>query len=243
MLIGEIMLSQTFLIEFDACLDTRLGTLSRISQEGVMAVMRNGYWRRDTDNFEELSGGLITNEQYKEMYAKRDVETLKASVVTRLFDLIGPMSKELMRRQAEQVEIGEIIVKVNFYPYVLPDEDKQLILDLLATMMAIVTKFKHCYIPIDQLTPRTIDRLADIYIMYNYDEWFTLHHESFKTEHYPMMAVMVPKIMHNKEQLTEELKIDPETGQERDPWHLHQLILAEYLSVDFQPAFIYSSVT
>lgn len=236
------MINQTFLIEFDACLDTRLGTLSRISTDGVLAVMKNGYWRRDTDDFEKLSGGLITNQQYKELYAARDEETLKASVVTQLFDVVGPMTKELQFRQSRQVEIGHINVIINFHPYQLDEDTRAEILLSLVPFLAVNARITDVCIPMSSLTPTVLNSLADIAIFYNYDDWFTLHNEEVVKDPYPMMTVMAPMIMHNKAQLTEDLLTDPESGQQRDPFKLHSLFLAEFLGVEFQPSTVFSSI-
>lgn len=236
------MINQTFLIEFDACLDTRLGTLSRISSEGVMAVMNNGYWKRDTDDFEKMSGGLITNQQYKELYAIRDEETLKASMMTQLFDVIGPMTKELQFRQSRQVEIGHINVVINFYPYKLDNETREEILLSLVPFLAVNSRITDTWVSPDKLTPSVLNGMADIAIFYNYDDWFTLHIEELVKDPYPMMTAMVPMLLHNKAQLTEDLLTDPETGQQRDPFKLHSLFLAEFLGVEFQPANVFSSI-
>lgn len=236
------MISQTFLIDLDACLDTRLGTLSQISFEGVTNVMRNGYWDRDTDDFETMSGGLITNEQFAAQYAKRDVETLKASMMTSLFDLIGPMTKELQRQQSMQVEIGNINIIVNFYPYALEEDEKKMFLDAMTPYLAINTRLKAAYIPLTGLHPKDLDGLADIAIIYGYNEWMTMYLEELTKTRIPMMTVMAPMILHNKESITEDISHDPETGDRRDPFAIHSLVMAEFLAVEFQPAKVFSSI-
>jgi hypothetical protein len=236
------MISQTFLIELDACLDTRLGTLSQISHDGVMAVMRNGYWGRDTDDFETLSGGLITNEQFAAKYATRDVETLKASMMTQLFDVIGPMTKELQRQQSMQVEIGDINVVINFFPYQLDDDVKRTLLDAMTPYLAINTRLKAAYIPLTQLHPTDIEGLADIAIIYHYNDWMTHWLNELPANKIPMMTMMVPKLLHNKAAMTEDIIRDPETGELRDPFELHTLVMAEFLAIEFQPVNVFSSI-
>jgi hypothetical protein len=236
------MISQTFLIDLDACMDTRLGALSQISLEGVTAIMRNKYWSRDTDDFELMSGGLITNAQFAAQYAIRDKETLKASMMTQLFSVLGPMTKELQYRQSQKVEIGTINVIINFWPYALDDDEKKMLMDAMSIYLAINVRISSAYIPPDHLTPKELDGLADIAIMYGYNDWLTLHLEELVKSRIPMMTIMGPQILYNKQILTEELLNDPETGERRDPFKVHSLIMAEFLAVEFQSSSVFSSI-
>lgn len=236
------MADQTILIDLDALMDTRLGALSQISTEAAVAVMKNAYWERERDDFDELSGGLITKDQFKATYAARTVETLKASVMTSLLDIIGPITKELQRKQSGGVEVQAIRVVLNAAPYQLSDEEAAAFIDVIRQYVALNAQVSLIYLPMEKRTPTNIDNLCDMYVTYDYDEWFTMHHQALAENPLPMLTFMIPALLQNPEKLKPEEMIDKETGMVKDPLKAFQMLLMEYLAIEFQPSFIFSIV-
>jgi hypothetical protein len=236
------MTNQTILIDLDAILDTRLGTVSRISQGAAAAVMNNGYWERDEDNFSKLSGGEILNDEYAELYRKRDVETLKRSALTRIVDVLGPVTKALQEKQAARVEVKDICLKINIAPYEVTVAEGDEIATAMRAYVAVNTIIEVVNIPLEKLTPDNLDALCDIYIFYDYNEWFKVHGNRLLEKPIPMMTIMVPMLMANKDSVTDNDLLDKDTGMAHDPFKLHQMILAEYIGVEFQPAFVFSVI-
>lgn len=236
------MTKQTILLDLDAVLDTRLGSLSQVSPDAAVAVMRNGYWEREQDNFDVLSGGLITLEQYKTAYAKRDETTLAASVLTRLVDVLGPITQELQRKQSAQVEVSEIHLLLNFYPYKLEPATVEAFLASIKVYLAVSTQVRAVsYAPAD-LTPVNLDKLCDLYILYDYNEWIGLHRDALAAHPIPMTTMLAPELWHSKDALKPEYIVDKETGMTRNPFRLHQMIMAEFIGLEFHPIFLFSMV-
>lgn len=236
------MQDQTILIDLDALVDTRLPVLSSLSPEGAATIMKNGYWDRQRDDFDEMSGGLIDLAAYKAAYAARDKETLKGAILTTLLHLVGPMTQELQRRQASKIEIGEIHLLVNIWPYKLEDYEVEEYLNVIRHYVALSCKVNAVNASIEDLTPQALDKLADIYMTYNYDEWMTTHGEELRTNPLPMMTILTPAIMHNPEKLSKEELTDMKTGMEFNPFKLHQDVMSEFIGIEFHPAFVFSMV-
>lgn len=236
------MNKQTLLIDLDALVDTRLGTLSKISSDITAEIMTNGYWDRMRDDFDVLSQNKIDINEYKRLYAERDVETLVNSIMTAALTLIGPMTQELQKRATRGVDVGEIEVLINFAPYKLERELIDEYVEVIRNYLAITCKVSATFLPVAELNPLKLDQVADIWITYAYDEWMTLHNEALLTNRIPMMTILAPALMHNPDKLTKEELTDIRTGEEFNPFKLHQDIMAEFIGIEFHPSFVFSMV-
>lgn len=236
------MNKQTLLIDLDALVDTRLGTLNKISSDITAEIMGNGYWDRMRDDFDVLSRNKIDIDEYKRLYAERDVETLASSIMTAALTLIGPMTQELQKRAARAVDVGEIEVMINFSPYKLDRELIEEYVNVIRNYLAITCKVSGVHFSLAELTPTKLDQIADIWITYAYDDWLTLHNQALLTDRIPMMTILAPALMYNAEKLSKEELTDIRTGEEFNPFKLHQDIMAEFIGIEFHPSFVFSMV-
>ena len=80
---------------------------------------------RDIDNFEDLTDGAVTNEEFKEAYSKRDIEVLKVSRPTLMFNIINDILVKLMKFKMASVQVESIQLTINYYPYILSYTEKR----------------------------------------------------------------------------------------------------------------------
>lgn len=161
------------LIFLDALLDTRLGTLAKINLEGAKGLDLDAYRRRLSDEFSYLFPGF-NEEEYREAYKNRNVETLMYSRPTLLSFGIGLMVEGMERGQTvNTVSGGAVEIDINFWPYSVTDDEKTLILQSIAARTGILSPLNSVFFPPPALTTEFIKRSDwGLIVLYDLDEWF-----------------------------------------------------------------------
>lgn len=243
MRLGSEMSDQTILIELDALLDTRLGALSRLGIEWPARLMADTpYWERETDDFGEQLGGAISTQAYQEVYNARgkDLEVLKASGLTMMPQLLGPMSRTLQARKIKGLDVvGRIRFLLNVYPYPLEAEECEAFCEALRPYIALSAEIETVSLPLKDITPEYLASHCDLFILYHFDEWDKLQRENLMRTPIPEVTLMVPQLYPRK---PTEQDITSETGHRYDPFKLICLVYLEHLALEVQPVFLYSLI-
>ncbi|WP_233874975.1 hypothetical protein [Paraburkholderia adhaesiva] len=185
------------LIFLDCLLDTRLGTLARMSDALARRVLSAGksgnYLEREEDAFEG-----VDNEEFRRLYRARDVETLKHSTITTLTTLLGDFTRTLSRIVRNRPWLHGVRILVNTWPY-------RLDVSTLAALRDAITLWAGGFTPVemvdyapDQLTPLFVKSSFDILFMYDYEEWLHMHGEAFSKTSLADVNVIVPAIYFNR---------------------------------------------
>jgi hypothetical protein len=192
----------TIYVELDVLLDTRLGTLAVISDELAERVLSNGYHARDNDIFEGVEPCV-----FKDMYAKRDWETLAKSLmsgaVIMLYDIAGKLLKQQSSNQPYQ---GGVKIVVNTHPYSLTDEELHELGRSVAAWMHGIASVELITSSTKELTPLHCKTSYKIMFMYEGLEWMEMHSKLFRQTRLPEVLLFVPALYHNKTPTETELK-------------------------------------
>lgn len=233
---------QRILIDLDALVDTRLGAISQVSEAAAKHILfETEYANRKSDDFEKFSNGLITNDAYKTQYSKRDLSTLKVSIMTALPFVLNRMFKELIEMRENTPLVGELEVGINFWPYILSEEIKDDYLNAVSAYVGteyFVKTTKHYYPP-ETITPAVLKSRWEAYITYEYGKWISLHAEALTHERIPRNTLMVPAISTLGEYDLENCKLE---GRKEpvDPFAALELLMTEFLSVEVIQAKFFS---
>lgn len=166
---------RTILVELDCLLDTRLGTVNRLSaQLAEQLAKSDAYYSRESDTFDGLD-----DEQYRALYAKRDRETLRHSAPSEGFAFVGGLAGLLREKQLElnAPERGEVRIAVNLFPYDLSESERAEIGRALAVRFRGAAPVEVVYIPHSALTPAVVRTQYPMLVMYEYDPWLSLHYD------------------------------------------------------------------
>src|SRR5690606_11691311 len=130
MTLTRLSMKQTILLDLDVLLDTRLATLLLMDRQ-VMSYFEKPemYWHRTSDNFEQLTKGKILNADFEARYAARDVTTLQHSVLTNMVFPLGDLTRRLQGERGTGLDIEEIRVIINCWPYKLSQEERDALAD------------------------------------------------------------------------------------------------------------------
>lgn len=232
------MTKQRILVDLDALQDTRLGTLARIDPQAIRA-MGDDYWTRDSDNFEKLTGGKITNAQFQTLYKARDVETLKHSIATGTVHYLGLCTRTLQSMSTGPEQIEEITVTVNLHPYALTEGEQQSLLEGLQTFLALSTKVEAIFKATPDLSPEYLDQYYDAYILYDFNEWDSYHRTSLIRHPIREFTLMAPALFLTGKEPTPEELCD-EDGRFYDPFKIVQMALYEWVILEHFPSGMFS---
>ena len=203
------MNTRKIMVEADALFDTRLGTLDRINPEAASHVVRSeDYWRRDHEDWPTLTGGRVTNEQFQEAYAKRDDQTLAASMATSLYLVLIKVLNDYQANVVDGMVDDDVQLVINQHPYKFELEEIEELTAILRMYLGTDLTVTFCDIPLAELTPKELtDRYAAAFI-YNFNEWIKLHQVELMKQRSPDFNLVSPKLFE-----TNPARLSPEGKQ------------------------------
>lgn len=224
-------------ISLDSLLDTRLGTLGCIDPALAAKALDGNYRARFTDEFEG-----VTKQQFKEAYAKRDIDTLKMSVVTNVSFLIRRIIKDSLALAVQQQKITRINIEVNVWPYEI--EKGPLADMLLACVRAhayenAVVRVVSC--PLEELTPEYVRSTYQLMVMYDWLEWVELHKSYFEKKGMPEVAVIAPQLFADRAPTDEEHNAFG-NGASGDVFRITEKMFAPMFRLSLMPASLFSII-
>lgn len=178
------------MVQLDALLDTRLGTLARINPDGVEPLIRAGYCDRKIDSFAGYDSTL-----YKQMYETRDIETLMSSVETGVFLFLRQMVDMLDEQTIVRPYHTGVEVVVNCYPYLLSEENKVTIANTVDYWIKGMAPVKVVTIADKDLTPELCKGQFSAMIMYHFAEWFKMHVQTMVVTRLIDITLYVPDLL------------------------------------------------
>lgn len=225
------------LVELDALLDTRLGTLSRINEEAAAAALQDErYFGRLIDDFIEICG--VDRATFLDAYRQRDVATLEASTITEMPFILAELTMKLEADIIDTPFASEVIVDLNCYPYQLDDEEREIIAQAVGSRLGEMTKVQCIYRSHAELSPQYIKPRYSGVILYNLRDWMEANLENFKKVTMPRVTVLAPALHHDKIPNPDEFSRDG-LNKELNIFQLTELATVELFSLSLLPPLHY----
>lgn len=199
---------QRILVSFDAFFDTRLPVLESIHPEARQRVLANPeYYLREHNNWHRLSGGLVTNAQFDEAWAKRDNEIRWKSIMSGLLPVLLKILTDHDINMRDGVVDADINIEFNIWPYELVDDE---LLELEARFRQLFgreTTVTFISIPLAELTPAYLTQHYSMAILYEFHEWIKLHAAALYQQQANKFVMIGPRLFEKDvSQLTVEQK-------------------------------------
>lgn len=172
----QIQVKNNLLIELDAILDTRKGTVAKLYPEVAEDLLYNvGYRKRLSDQL-HLIDPRIDEKEYVFAYLKRDIETLDHSKASMITSYVNQLIRKIqMIIDGNNPYIKEVNVVVNYYPYKLSEEEQHLICSGVSSVMNLDRPVDMVYLEPKEIT---LDFLREsnifTYVLYDFDLWSTV---------------------------------------------------------------------
>lgn len=218
------------LISLDALLDTRLGVIANLNSEAAKHLVRSDdYWHRHYDDWYKLTGGLVTNEQFREAWLARGGvntrKTLDASFETGLAPFIYQCLAEAdINMMSGMTPIDEEIgLAINVYPYDFTFAEKQMVIKIVQDKYGQELPVKIVSHSIDEMTVGLLDSDYGMLVLYDFAEWFEYHHVAIVGTLMSDFVVVHPRLF----------SVDPsELSMEERKNDLHRFRLATQHNMD-----------
>lgn len=225
---------QRLLVELDALLDTRLGTIARGWPDLASSFLNNQYAVRISDEF-NLLHPEIDLELYRQAYQERDAETLMASRPTSLFWRMRTIMAALELRMMEGLpECEEVKLDVNVWPYVLSDDVREEMMLAIEDHCAVTSEVTLVSIPYQELTTDRILREGWTFLyMYNFHDW--MRHHFARVDRVPtpipLVTVIVPSLVHEIKQVADFAKKNPQVTRSADPFESLHVFFGQIINI------------
>lgn len=219
-------------VELDALLDTRLGTLHGINPQYAIDVFRNpGYYTRVSDDFSAFCG--VTKSEYDTAYAKRDVQTLKDSILTGACLLLNEICAKLEQQRLETPFVESVTVEVNLWPYQLDDESRFWIENAVASHLSVDVRVRSTFLAPHEVTLAHVKSVYTGMLQYNFGEWLALHCREFERVRIPGVTVIAPKL-HKEGHVAFTSKDLGEGLEHLDPYEAIELLHAPLIGLEWE---------
>lgn len=186
---------QNALIDIAMLIDTRYGTLLQIDPEAAVEIVKDEwYLTRDTDDFEKVSGGKLTNAAYKELYAKHDVKSLVYGVMT---DFVVNLRTDIKQGIGDIERIHSDVVfslEVNTFPFDLLPQETEVIKVAIERLLPVSAEVKMVYIDWRDLTPPILTSRYEMMAIYNYEDWLSHHVDGLSQHPITDFCLITPRI-------------------------------------------------
>ncbi|MNB58414.1 hypothetical protein D3C87_331660 [compost metagenome] len=221
------------MFDMDAMFDTRMGTLLLMREDIPSILPLQTYRRRTMDDWETLTGGLISNEAFNERYAKRDIYTLRRSIVTGMVPVLMNYIDTLKERFFRGVDISSISVDINTWPYVLPGPIADSYQNCLRVLLPAYVKVNILHMEPVRLTPTFMKAHYNGWVTYDLDSWMKVHEEELLGVPVNELAVITPKLFLKE---PGEFEVgEGEVFSGMDKHGLLEMIMEDYLHIEHVP--------
>lgn len=221
-------------IDLEALLDCRMGTLAGISEEAAVTALESGrYHKRMVDEFDG-----VPKDVFAAAYAKRDLDTLKRSVLTNVVFFMRRLIKDSLMDAVIQQKVEKMCFTVNVWPFDFSD-------DGLVDMLIACIRF-HTYstssvqivsIPPEELTPEYCVKNFQIMIRYSWIDWADKHKEFFEGRGIPTVTLVVPEIFV---QVPTQDEIDQLDLKKQNPFKMTEQACAALFRLKHMPVSLFS---
>lgn len=226
-----------FLIDLDAILDTRFGTVALMGEELVKPLLTPAYANRISDEL-WLINPAIDKDIYQRAYKDRDLETLYFSAPTDLTVFLNQLINERIRdSDKNDAQVSSVSVEINMYPYrIIEDTESDWIESITASLMldAPVTLGFH---PPDMLTTEYIGTHAwSVVVMYDVATWIkSAFNVNRVPKPIPLTIVLAPHLLSSIDNVKKELEVAAPTKERINPFTALQIMLADVVGFKFLP--------
>lgn len=174
--------------ELDALMDTRLGTLARMGDHVAEAVLLSGsYHKRDSDQFANVDVQV-----YRDLYSKRDIETLKRSHPSKSVFLLNNLVRYLKEQATVRPFHESAKVVINTFPYELSVEEEAELGMVIATWTSGLAPVELVHMRPLELSPLYVKQNSySSMLMYEYDPWMSLHYGPTSKQATPIQDVSI----------------------------------------------------
>lgn len=222
------------LLDLDAIMDTRMGTILKMT-DGEVPFSAIEYRTRIKDDMESLSKGIVKQSDYEEAYASRDVDTLKRSMMTGIVQVLANYVLSIEDRKMRRVDIEDIVIHLNFHPYKLPAPIAGTFRDCLSSLLPGYVGVEIVNIDPVSLTSRMFLSRYSGWVTYDFNRWLEKHHEDLLVNPMNQVSVIIPRLTYGEPRDDDEYKEIEKSLEGYDKHGLMEMVMEDFVHIEHLP--------
>jgi hypothetical protein len=209
---------QTIFVELDALMDTRAGTLALMGNDALETCVTAEYFKRLNDFFKV--------EGFKEKYQKRDISTLKQSMVTPVLRMIKEFVKSTLLNNLNSPHVFKPEIILNIHPYTLSEQESSRFIEILASVTNMEADIRIVSMDNDELSAQYVRNHVSVMVMYHGIAWMDVQADAgrFNKRACPDVTVICPALL-----------VKENVDMERNPFQILETITAPIIGLKFFP--------
>lgn len=233
---------KTILVSLDSLLDTRLGTLLKVSPEFAFNITNSeNYYKREQDLFEDEKFGLLSKDNYSKLNDSFKEEILKNSFKTKIYSFLFELCNSLIMKAISTPHACGAQIVINIYPYELNNLEVATL--VRAVSLSLNEQFEVTAVNIsnENLTCEHVKENYSALIMYSYGDWLNLHSRKMQTKILKEVVLYAPKINFVRPLNEDEIKLFQDNNS--DPYELTSMLICEFINLQFLPIKVFCADT
>lgn len=240
-----------FYVMLDALMDTRVGTLMRMSADfAIKATGAEEFHKRLSDDLTDIIGEGFDQELFRKAYYDRDIHTLFYSRATRMVEYLRQVIHEqAVRKMVGDPRIGELRIVVNTYPFYLTPEDLTIIRRVIAAALGQPERFVEMdFRPLKEMTIGWINTMRPtVMVIYDFLEWTEscadlprTVEDAKKMTGSPETICIVPGLLKTRHDYEKLMQMDRSETPDKDPFTIAKKAFAPVFALEVLPVRYFS---
>ena len=195
------------LVMLDCLLDTRQGTLLKISPEAAFDITsKEEYHARQSDEFVSEKYGKLSTELFQAVQKNYGQEIIFTSLKTKMYLFLQELIGKFVNMSATTPHVSTITLEINLYPYNFTETQVEYIMKAMIAHLGNAASISIVNFDINKLPLKDVAAKYDSIIMYNPVEWLNTHHNELKKGVLKDLTLYLPKINMVRELTDKERK-------------------------------------
>lgn len=195
------------LVMLDCLLDTRQGTLLKISPEAAFDITsKEEYHARQSDEFVSERYGKLSTELFQAVQKHYGQEIIFTSLKTKMYLFLQELIGKFVNMSATTPHVSTITLEINLYPYVFTETQVEYLMKAMIAHLGNAASISIVNFDINKLPLKDVAAKYDSIIMYNPVEWLNTHHNELKKGVLKDLTLYLPKINMVRELTDKERK-------------------------------------
>jgi hypothetical protein len=226
------------LITLDSILDTRQGTLLKISPEVAYEITsKEDYHARQSDTFVSEKYGELSPELFQQVKEKFKHEIIFNSLKTKMYLFLQELIEGYVKLSLSTPHASIITLEVNIHPYKFTETQAEYLLKALIAHLGNSAAISIVDFDIKELSLKTIADKYDSVIMYNPVDWLNSRHNELKMGVLKELTLYIPKINTVRDLTDKERKNLNKNIS--DVYKFTQMVFAGFIKINYVPVECY----
>jgi hypothetical protein len=195
------------LVMLDCILDTRQGTLLKISPDLAFDITsKEDYHARESDEFVSEKDGPLSQELFDMVKEKFKQEIIFLSTKTKMYKFLQELIVSYAKLSADTPHVSTITIEINIHPYTFTDTQVEYLMKAMIAHLGNTAAISIVNFDINNMSLKEVAGKYDSIVMYNPVKWLNSKHNELKTGILKDTTLYLPRMNTVRALTTKERK-------------------------------------